>query len=192
MTAAVRYTEEWNRLLMQPIEGCGWLNEDEARALYEQRPGRGVMVVGGEEDGDGFVPLWVLGFGAGSGVRAQFFDRQGSLRRLVDYDGLDDGRLRRWITNDYTYPDQARRWAQNQSILTMTVSVETDGSGWYVTLEKADPTATRPVRTSTPINVPIAESWLVDRPAFGDWARLADPGPSAWEVAGQSVPTRTS
>lgn len=191
MNTLVRYTERWNSLLMQPIAGCDWLSEKDARSLYEERPGPGVMVVGGTETQAGdFLPRWVIGFGVGPGVRVQFFDEQGTLRRLIDYDGIED-RLWRWITVDYTYRDGVQRWSQRENIQKVKTSVNPDGTGWITTQEKADPRA-RPVVTTTEILVPVQDSYWLDRPAFGDWAALAAPGPSAWEVAGQSVPVRTS
>lgn len=188
MTTTVRYTEQWNRLLMEPMAGCGWLDEDKARELFESQAGPGVMVVGGDGDGDDFLPRWVLGFGVGPDVRAQFFNQNGTLLRLVDYAGTA-GRLRRWVTIDYVYPDHSRRWRQRDTLLSADATINDDGLGWFTLLAKTDPAERRPVRTTMEIKVPIPDSWWLERPSFGDWAALADPGPSSWEVADQPDPT---
>lgn len=191
MTDMVRYTGKWNGLMLQPIGGYDWLETDEARALYEMRPGPGVMVVGGDTTGNDFVPRWVIGFGVGPGVRVQFYDPLGTRVRLVDYDGVGN-RLWHWITKDQVYPNTTQRWHENESVMTVKTSIKPDGIGHITTVDKSDPSSTRPVRSSTPIEVLVRDSYWLDRPAFGDWSALADPGPSAWEVAEQPVPTRTS
>lgn len=185
----VRYTERWNNLLMRPAGGCSWLAPKTARDLYETKPGPGVMVVGGTEDpqtGD-LVARWVLGFGTSSGVRVQLFNEHGTLTRVIDYDGID-GRLWRWVTIDYLYKNDTQRWSQRESILTIDTTVRPDGQGYFSTVDKQDSSSPRPVRESMEIEVPVLDSYWVDLPAFGDWGRLADPGPSAWEIAGRPTP----
>ncbi|MGH3973635.1 MAG: hypothetical protein ACRDS9_09940 [Pseudonocardiaceae bacterium] len=192
MNETVRYTERWNGVLLKPIAGYDWLSADDAHSLYQRRPGPGVMVVGGhEEPTDGtFSPDWVIGFGVGPGVRVVFYDPHGTVVRLVDYAGVDD-RLWRQVTVDYTYASDARRWMQNEYLQEVKASVHPDGTGHLAVVEASDPT-TLPSTSSTAIQAPVRDSYWLDRPEFGDWGRLADPGPSAWEVAGESVPTRTS
>lgn len=193
MDDIVRYTGRWNRLLMKPFAGYDWLDAGEARKLYEQRPGPGVIVVGGTQSQgpETFIARWVIGFGTSSGVRVQFFNEHGTLWRLVDYNGVD-GRLWRWITEDYVYSDDARKWAQREALLNVKATVEPDGDGFATTIDKTDPDEPRPIRSTTPFQNAARASYWVDRPTFGDWAALADPGPSAWEVAGQPVPTQAS
>lgn len=192
MNETVRYTGRWNGVLLKPIAGYDWLSVDDARSLYEKRPGPGVMVVGGHEEGTGvtFSPHWVIGFGVGPGVRVVFYDRHGTVVRLVDYDRVD-GRLWRQVTVDYTYANDTKRWMQNEYLQEVRASVRPNGTGHLSVVEAPDPTAL-PASSSTPIQVPVRNSYWLDRPAFGDWAVLADPGPSALEVAGQPVSTRTS
>lgn len=188
MNETVRYTERWNGILLKPIAGHDWLTADAARDLYEKRPGPGVMVVGGQEDqGSGaFAPRWVIGFGVGPGVRVVFYNRQGTVVRLVDYDGVQD-RLWRHITVDYVYENDTQRWSENEFLQEIEASVQPDGTGYLTTVEASNPTEA-PVRTSTPIDVATRDAYWVDRPVFGYWDRLADPGPSAWEIAGYPAP----
>lgn len=186
----VRYTERWNDLLLQPIGGYEWIDASAARDLFENEPERGVMVVGGSEHeltGE-FKPRWVLGFGAG--VRVQFLDERGSLVRLIDYDVVE-GRLWRWVTVDYVYRDAEQRWSRRDAVQKIETTVRPDGRGYLTTHDKTDP-ASRRLTNTVEIVVPVKESYWLDWPAFGDWAGLATPGPSTWEVAGQPVPTRTS
>lgn len=186
----VRYTERWNDLLLQPIDGYDWIDAGQARDLFENDPDRGPMVVGGTEDGltGEFTPRWVIGFGAGA--RVQFLDERGSLVRLIDYD-LVEGRLWRWVTVDYTYRGTGQRWSRRDAILKIETTIRPDGRGHLTNHDKTDPSTSRPLTNTIEIVAPVKSSYWLDWPAFGDWAALADPGPSAWEVAGQPVPTRT-
>ncbi|MGH3971825.1 MAG: hypothetical protein ACRDS9_00640 [Pseudonocardiaceae bacterium] len=187
----VRYTERWNDLLLQPIDGYDWIDADQARALFENDPDRGVMVVGGTEHeptGE-FAPRWVLGFSAGA--RVQFLDEQGSLVRLIDYD-LIDGRLWRWVTVDYVHPNNTQRWSKRDAVQKIETTIRPDGRGYLTTLDKTDATTSRPPTETSEIVVPIKDSYWLDWPTFGDWAALTNPGPSAWEIAGQSLPSPTN
>jgi hypothetical protein len=132
----------------------------------------------------------VIGFGTSAGVRVQFFTPLGTLWRLIDYDFVD-ARLWRWITVDYQYPSDSKHWQQNEFAREIETSVRPDGTGDFTIVDTTDPTST-PTTSSVPIEVPVRDSYWLDRPAFGDWDRLADPGPSAWEVAGQPVSARMS
>lgn len=182
----VLYAEKWNGLLMRPMDG--WLDTPTAQSLYESPAG--VMVVdAARRDQDGNpLPRWIIGTDM-SGVRVQFFNDLGTRWRRVDYDGVD-GRLWRWITADYAYADEARRWLTNETAYTVQTTVKPDGTGFFKVIDSRDPTI-RPVRSTTPVHGLAKPSYWLERPAFGNWAALADPGPSAQQVAGRDQPADT-
>ena len=114
---------------------------------------------------------WVLGFSASDNptVRAQFFTPSRSLWRLIDYNNID-GRLWRWITLDYSYPDDSRRYSQFECTALYTSVFNPDGTGVVKINDKSAPE----ISQTTVSDAPVDGFWL-DFPQFGDWANLSNP-----------------
>ncbi|MFJ3405399.1 hypothetical protein [Promicromonospora sp. NPDC090134] len=186
MTDDVLYTTSWNDLTRRPVLGHDWLDEEQARAQFEKRDLD--IVDAAERDDEGTPrPRWVIGIGQ-TGARVQFFDQHTTMWHMVDWRETD-GRLWRWITYDYIYTSQDRNWSQRESILTHKSSVETDGTGYVVTVDKS----TRPgQRLKTDFIARASEAYWLNYPEFGNWSDLSEPGPSAYQVAGRETPMRAS
>ncbi|WP_460706490.1 hypothetical protein [Myceligenerans halotolerans] len=176
------YTTSWNDITRLPSGDSAWTPEDEARRLYEKKAGL-TIVDASKCDADGApFPRWVLGFGASRRVRAQFFDEHMTLVHMVDWNWID-GRLWRWLTYDWTYPNTTQHWEQNESVARALSGIEPDGTGYIELLHK------QPRRElDIEFTDRAQDSYWVDYPEFGDWAALADPGPTALEVAGDAAP----
>lgn len=177
----VQYTTEWNRITRRPIAGHTWIDEARARDLYDGM--KGLDVVDAETVDDTGVPVqrWVLGIGTSGRIRASFFTLYNTIWRQVDWNWID-GRLWRWTTVDYTYPTQDRKWRQGEATSTVQSTVLPDGTGHLLTVDPAKPRDEQ--RHYADLIGRSSDTYWLDRPVFGDWAALADPGPSAYEVAG--------
>jgi len=186
MTQDVLYTTFWSQMTRVPPPEVGWLNEEQARMQFEQ--GDLQVVDAAHRDADSLPwPRWVIGIGTSGRVRVRFFDEHTTLWRLVDWDNID-GRLWRWITYDYTYSSTGKQWSEKDSILTEKASVQTDGTGYVVTVDKS----TKPGRRlKTDFADRASGAYWLDYPKFGDWVGLSSPGPSAYEIAGRSAPAPT-
>jgi len=117
------------------------------------------------------------------GVRAQYFAAHGgSIEQSADYDDRD-GRLWRWITIRYIYPEDARFYEEFECSAMYTAHFEPDGTG-YIDFEEGKDTVDRARMT----DAPVSGFWL-DWPAFGHWQDLADnnygvpPGPTTPRVS---------
>ena len=182
----IYYTKRWVFTTRKPFPGEEWLSPETARSVYEE-VGSLDAVDAHQVDAQG-VPIqrWVLGFSTAGGVRASFFTEQGALWRQIDWKSID-GRLWRWITVDYTYPDDTRSWRQDEWIHKVEARVNPDDNGEIISLNPKLPRSEG--RKLTRFTGRSFDKYWLDRPAFGDWTSLTDPGPSAYEVAGfdQSV-----
>lgn len=179
------YTTSWNNLTRRPIAGHEWVEPARARELYESFADL-TIVDAATRDQDGVpAPRWVIGTGTSARFRVQFFDANTTLWRLVDYDWIDE-RLWRWITYDYTYADLTRQRLVNDAIGTHKSAVKPDGTGTLTTITTDG--NSRPTRQATKFAGRAREDYWLDRPAFGHWSTLTDPGPSAAEVAGIEAP----
>lgn len=165
--ADVLYTTRWNILTRRPIAEHSWITEEEARRRYEANEGVEIVEAAERDERGNPRARWVIG--AYAGFRVQFLSPAGSVLRLVDWD-LIDGRLWRWVTVDYNYPDDNRRYEMAESLLTIKTSARPDGTGSMSVsnkeLEQTDVTHFSDVAT---------DSYWMDVPAFGDWDRLTDP-----------------
>lgn len=181
--STVFYTTDWNLITRRPTADHDWIDEGRAKNLYVDMLGLDV-VDAAEVDGDG-IPRqrWSLGIGTSGRIRASFFTPQNTLWRQVDWNAID-GRLWRWVTVDYTYPTETQTWAQDEWVRKVEATVEPDGQGDILTVDPSKPAAER--RQYTDFSGRARDSYWLDRPEFGDWRDLADPGPSAHEVAGFS------
>jgi len=166
----VLYATRWSTKTRLPTPDSRWLEEDEARAIYESGASMLEVVDAAVRDEAG-VPRarWVLGLGPSGRVRAQFFTPAGSIWRSTDYDVVD-GRLWRWISDDYTYPDDARRYVEFESTGHITATFRPDGTGTIDFIDHSKPDVDRARLTEAP----VAGFWM-DRPVFGQWDQLADP-----------------
>src|SRR5690606_5615730 len=109
----VRYTERWNELTCEPVDGFGWL--EPATAFDIAKRGQLVEAVDfAQTSADGSpAPRWVISFRIPGRVRVSVLDEQASVWRQVDWD-LVEGRLWRWITRDYTYGESSRRQQKSE------------------------------------------------------------------------------
>lgn len=188
MTEDVLYTARWNGITRRPVADYEWLDAAGAEELYST--GSGLEVVEAANlDAEGVPrPRWVIGLGASGRVRVRFFDKDTTLWRLVDWDNVN-GRLWRWITYDYTYPSSDQQWSEKDSVLTEKASVQSDGTGYVVSIDKT----TKPGRRlKTEFTNRGLDAYWIDYPRFGEWAELIEPGPSAYEVAGTAAPAGAS
>lgn len=165
--AGVLYAGRWNEHLRKPVKGYDWLTVEDAAARYAAR--EAFVAVDGTRAPDGELrPGWVLGFGR-QGVRARFFTPNGgSIEQSTDYDDRD-GRLWRWITVRYLYPDDSRFYREFESVAMYTAEFEPDGTGHIDFEEKSKDTVDRARMT----DAPVSGFWL-DWPRFGQWEDLAD------------------
>jgi len=166
----VLYTTRWNTTTRRPIVGHRWLDEDEARGIYESGASMLEVVDAAVRDEAG-VPRarWVLGLGPSGRVRAQFFTPAGSIWRSTDYDVID-GRLWRCISRDYTYPDNTHRYSQTDATMQIASTFHPDGTGTIDFIDHSKPDVDRARLTEAPVS-----GFWMDRPVFGQWDQLADP-----------------
>lgn len=177
----VIYVERWHERRREPILGFRWLTAEDAEERYRRRrgdpdvaegAGRGDLNVvdAAVRDADGRPrPRWALGVGF-RGVRVRFFTPGGgSIWREVDYDARE-GRLWRWNTVEYVYPDDEHFYGQNKSTRIDIAKFEPDGTGYVDFNDKSKPTVDRARMT----DAPVAGFWL-DWPEFGHWQDLANP-----------------
>ncbi len=162
----VLYAGRWNERLRKPIKGFDWITPEEAERRYAAR--EDFVAVDGTVGPDGELrPRWSLGFA--EGVRARFFTPGGgSIEQSTDYDARD-GRLWRWITRRYVYPDDSRFYSRSECVAMYTAEFQPDGTGVIDFEEQAKDTVDRARMT----DAPVSGFWL-DRPEFGHWHDLAD------------------
>lgn len=167
----VLYTTKWNDLTRRPIAGHRWLSTQEAQAAWDAGAAVGIEAVdAAHRDPDGVpLPRWVLGGAATGGIRVQFFTPGGSIHRSTDFDDRD-GRLWRWISVNYIYPDQTNRYFEPDCLEMITEEFNPDGTGRISYDIKTEPTVTVHNLTGAPVH----GFWL-DRPPFGHWTDLTNP-----------------
>ena len=128
MSEDVLYTSRWSSKSRVPVPGQRWLSVDEAREVYESG---GVLEIvdAVERDEEGNPRArWVIGGSSTGRVRVRFFTPGGSVWRSTDYDVID-GRLWRWISVTYVYPDQENRYYEFQTLRKITEEFRPDGTG---------------------------------------------------------------
>lgn len=184
MTQDVLYTTRWNGITRRPVADHEWLDADAARERYGVNDLDVVDAVTRDADGTP-KPRWVMGIGQ-SGVRVQFFDAQMNVWHMVDWDRVD-GRLWRWLTYDWEYTDATQSRAQRDAAVRAEAMIRPDGNG---DIEIRDQRTGQTLETE--FSGMASEVYWLDYPEFGDWAALADPGPSAYEVAGRQAPAHVS
>jgi hypothetical protein len=179
-TGTIGYTTRWNDLTNRPSADHDWIDEGQARDRFERN--EFIDVVESSTIGsDGLVyPRWVMGIaglrGVAGGARLEFHDGQGSIWRAVDYQ-IVQGRLFRFNVADFDYSTDQQRWEMSEATAGVEVTVDPDGTG---TVERWEAGGDQELTEFTGLDV--SDHWL-EVPAFGDWDALADPGPSASEIA---------
>lgn len=173
MSEDVLYTTRWVDTTRKPAPGHRWLSVEEARdawnAGYEAR-GLVTVVDAVKRDEDGNPRArWVIGGSSTGRVRVRFFTPGGSVQRSTDYDVID-GRLWRWISVTYVYPDQENRYYEFQTLRKITEEFRPDGTG-TVEFDEKDESVLHTARLT---GAPVSGFWL-DRPEFGDWSHLTNP-----------------
>jgi len=172
MSGQVAYTTLWNDLTRRPIGGHRWLTDVEAQSAYGTHSSGLDVVDAVERDAQGVPrPRWVIGLTAqvNPRVRVRFFHPSGSLWRLIDYDNIG-GRLFRWISVDYTYPDDARLYAEFECVMNVAATFRPDGTGIVTIDDKRQPN----IQQATLDGAPVGGYWM-NMPAFGHWGQLSDP-----------------
>lgn len=189
MTSDVMYTTGWSFMRGRLALEHQWLSIDEARRMYEADTGEGPMVIDAAlrgPNGDP-EPRWVIGLGAGV-PRVTFLDGAQSIWRQIDWEQID-GRWWRWITYDHEYPNQSRKWEVYEAEYVSKAVVMPDGTGRIELTEGENgPSGVgNSPRLKMRFTNRAVDSYWIDIPQFGDWAALADPGPSTYDVAGLNV-----
>ena len=169
MDTEVLYTTQWNSLTRRPVLRHRWLTVDEAREAYESGSTLEIVDAAQRDEEGNPIARWVLGTGPSGRFRAQFFTPGGSVWRSTDYDAID-GRLWRWISVTYVYPDTDTRYLQFQYLRMITETFRPDGTGTVKFDERGDDV----IHTAKLTDAPVDGFWL-DRPAFGDWTNLSNP-----------------
>jgi len=197
MTASPTYAYlgRWNYSLHKPVPDESWITEDEARSGLEAGVIRCDIVPAEvytrrDETPRPSSPWVITAFGGGAtGFSVNFLTQHGSIRRIVDYDNVD-GRLFMGSVIDYTYPDDARWYAQYDCTQLFYGILKPDGTGFLTINDKSRPTVER----LSIDQIDVSGNWL-DYPAFGDWHVLLDPDFGArptppHEEAPAPVPTK--
>ena len=184
----VHYTTHGIGGTRRPDHGSGRLSSVAARQLYENHEDLNIIDAADADPHGTLRPRWTIEL-TGPDARVQLFDRHGALWRRVDHTEID-GRLWRRSTCDYTYPDDTKRWEQTEIMLEVQSVIHPDGTGSLTILDR---TECRPGTwlVSRYSGRAVNDYWI-DRPAFGDWGALNNPGASAYEVAGSEAAARAS
>jgi hypothetical protein len=174
MSTDYAYVEQWNAKVSLPILDKEWITEDTAREQYQSRrfdvvPG---FVLEGQEQEPRVPAPWVLTVWS-EGVSAftsVFYTPGGSVFRTIEW--KDEGeRIFKWIVVDYTYADDDAPHRLSDSTMIVNGKFNTDGTGTLTINDKSKPTVDR----LSMDHVDVSGNWL-DRPVFGEWEPLLDPG----------------
>jgi len=169
MRLAPRYALSWNEISGRPDPG--WLTVDAAQEAYDAPVGPALVVV------DGSVPLpkqavraaWRIRFTPDGRVRISWMDDHGSVLRQ-SYFETAEGRLFRTRITDRAYPSGDQRWLMYESQTRRTLDFHADGAIFIEVHRAGDLDVERGITTGD------ETAWYLDRPVFGDWAALLNPG----------------
>ncbi|UZN03053.1 hypothetical protein [Cellulomonas sp. S1-8] len=163
----VLYTTRWNDLTRRPVAGHGWLTPDEARRRYTDEALGLEIVDASARDEEGTPrPLWVIG--AYGRFRVQLFTPGGAVARSVDWD-LVDGRLWRWVTVEYVYPDDHTPYLESHATLELTTTARPDGAASFSVRDEAS----GETHVTQFADVATDGYWL-DVPVFGEWGPIVN------------------
>lgn len=174
MNTEFSYVEQWNDMTNSPIGGKEWISEDAARRLYRSK--RFDVVPAYVQDGQARDPRppapWVLTVWAGgvTAFKSVFYTPGGSMSRVVQWKDEGD-RIFMWIVIDYTYADDTAPHHLSDSTMIVHGKFAPDGTGALEINDKSKPMVDR----LSMDQVDVSGNWL-DRPAFGQWGPLIDPG----------------
>ncbi|UZN03054.1 hypothetical protein [Cellulomonas sp. S1-8] len=161
----VLYTTRWNRLTRKPTLGHSWLTEEDARRRYDN--GEGLEIVDAAvRDADGTPrPVWFVG--AYGRFRVQLFLPGGSVARNVDWD-LVEGRLWRWVTTEYLYPDEDTQHPMSEATTVVETTTRHDGTASVTVSDESGQThATQFADVAT-------DGYWLDVPVFGEWGPIVN------------------
>lgn len=169
MRVVPRYALRWNEITGRPDPA--WLGDDDARGAYESSAGPSLIVV------DGSTPVgkkavraaWRIRFTADGFVRVSWMDEHGSVLRQAYYE-TDEGRLFRTRITDRTYLDGEQRWLMYEARVRRVLDFHPDGAIFIEVHRAGEQNVERGITTSD------ESAWWLDRPAFGCWDDLLDPG----------------
>jgi hypothetical protein len=168
------YVEQWNDMTNSPIADKEWISEDVARNRYGSRRFDVVpRFVQDGQDQDPRIPApWVLtAWGEGvTAFKSVFYTPGGSVGRVTQWKDEGD-RIFRWIIVDYAYADDDTPHRLSDSIMIVRGKFNPDGTGTLTIDDKSKPTVDR----LSMDQVDVSGNWL-DRPSFGEWEPLIDPG----------------
>lgn len=185
-----RYANEWNDQTLRPKRSEPYLEESEARERYENG-GKSFDVIP-EPDPSTGIPAWAMRIFTGDGaVKVTHYDARGTVTRITGFrryepgadapvtgGGSGDARLFHDEIVDYFYPESDERQFEFQSSSSITAYIKPNGTSKviYQDVEPGKQT------TAEYRDVPV-ESYWADRPAFGEWAALADPNYGDSDIA---------
>ncbi|GAA4625856.1 hypothetical protein [Cellulomonas oligotrophica] len=169
MIGSIRYADYWTE--ERANSATTWLDVEEAKRRYETGDAAFTALVwprGSEVRGR---PRCAINFGQSRRVRVVFLNEHGSRVKTVEYDWRD-GRLWRWITTDYEYPNDERRYAFDRATERVTATFEPNGDARVEIVDRVAAPQEKQVITFE--DAPVQNFWL-DRPPFEAWGDLLNP-----------------
>ncbi|MCL2849599.1 MAG: hypothetical protein FWE61_06105 [Micrococcales bacterium] len=169
MRLVPRYALSWNEITGRPDPA--WLTIDDAQALYERPEGPSFVVVDASRPvGKKAVrAAWRIRFTPDGMVRVSWMDEHGSVLRQ-SYFETNEGRLFRTRITDRTYPDADQLWMMYEAKVRRTLDFHLDGAIFIEVHHTGQTDVERGITTAD------ETAWWLDRPSFGHWAELLDPG----------------
>ncbi len=161
----VLYTTRWNALTRRPLAGHSWITPAEARRRYDGEQGLDIVDASSRDEDGTPRPLWVIG--AYGRFRVQLFTPGGSVARSVDWD-LVDGRLWRWVSSEWVYPDDDTRYRQAEATMMIQTSARPDGTASFSVRDESGET-----HVTQFADVATDGYWL-DVPDFGQWGPIVN------------------
>jgi hypothetical protein len=161
------YLGRWNFLLNRPIADEGWIDDVEAQRRYES--GSGLFAAVDARARNGAAPKFVIEVSPSKvdpGFRAIFLNDAASIVEVITYKTVD-GRLFKWISVNYEYPDETTKYELDESTIIVKGKTSPSGDGLLTVNDKSKPT----VEKISFRDVPTDDLWL-PVPKFGEWANL--------------------
>ncbi|MDR3068768.1 MAG: hypothetical protein LBU50_04620 [Cellulomonas sp.] len=169
MRVVPRYALGWNEITGRPDPA--WLSVDEARTAYGHPEGSALIVVDGSRPvgKEAVRAAWRIRFTPDGLVRVSWMDEHGSVLRQAYFETTDDRLFRTRIT-DRTYPDGDQRWLMYEARVRRTLDFHPDGAIFIEVHRVGVEYVERGITTAD------ESAWWQDRPAFGHWDDLLEPG----------------
>ncbi|GAA4625852.1 hypothetical protein [Cellulomonas oligotrophica] len=169
MVSNIRYADYWTE--GRAYSATSWIDAEEARRRYEVGDEAFTAVIWPDSGEEAGRPLAAVSIGQSRRVGVIFLDEHGTRKRSVDYDWRD-GRLWRWITTDFEYPDDSRRYRVDRATRVIKAKFEPNGNARVEIRDRIASPNEKDVVTAE--EVPVQGFWL-DRPPFGEWSDLLNP-----------------